>query len=73
MPQSPGGENIFNLIKVALTSVLLGDMPFTESSIIAQRTKMSFTKPRDDKVRLKIGEEIAKRFEAKGIIVHRNQ
>jgi len=48
-------------------------MPFTESSIIAQRTKMSFTKQRDDKVHLKIGEEIAKLFEANGTITHSNQ
>lgn len=45
-------------MKVALTSLLFYDMPFTESSIIAQRTKMSFTKQRDDKVHLKIGEEL---------------
>lgn len=45
-------------MKVALTSLLFCDMPFTESSIIAQRTKMSFTKQRDDKVHLKIGEEL---------------
>lgn len=53
--------------------LLFCDMPFTESSIIAQRTKMSFTKQRDDKVHLKIGDEIAKLFEAKGTITHRNQ
>lgn len=68
-----GGENIFNLVKVILTSLLRCDMPFTESSIIAQRTKMSFTKQRNDKVHLKIGEEIARLFEAKGTIMHRNQ
>lgn len=63
----------FNLIKVALISLPCCDMPFTESSIIAQRTKTSFAKQRDDKVHLKIGEEIAKLLEAKGTIMHRNQ
>lgn len=45
---------------------MLCDMPFTESSIAAQRTKMSSTKQSDAKVHLKIEEEIAKLFEAKG-------
>lgn len=68
-----GGKNIFNLIKVALTSLLFCDLTFTESSIIAERTKTSFTKQKADKLHLKIGEEIAKLLEAKGTITHRNQ
>jgi hypothetical protein len=68
-----GREHIFNLVKVAFMSLLRCDMPFTEPFIIAQRTKTSFTKQSSDKVHLKIGEEIAKLFEAKGAIMLRNQ
>ena len=50
-----GGEDILNLIKVALMSLLLRDTPFTESSIIVQRTKANFNRQRTDKVHLKIG------------------
>lgn len=68
-----GVGKAFNLIKVALVSLPRCDMPFTDSSIMAHRTKSSFTKQRDDKVHWKIGEEIAKLLEAKGIIMARNQ
>lgn len=50
-----GGEDRLNLIKVALMSLLLCDTPFTESSIIVQRTKTNFNHQRTDKVHLKIG------------------
>lgn len=72
MPQR-GGEDILNLIKVALTSLQFCDTPFTESSIVVQRTKKNFNNQENDKVHLKIGEEIVKVSEAKGRVLHRDQ
>lgn len=68
MPQR-GGEVKLNLIKVALMSLLLRDTPFTESSIVVQRTKTNLDNQGNDKVHLEIGEEIAKAVEAKGRVL----
>lgn len=60
-------------MKVSLTSLPLCDLPFTESSIIAQRTKAGFTKQRDDKVHLEIGTELQNYVTAKGTVMRGNQ
>lgn len=70
MPQRGGGAKL-NLIKVALTSLLLRDTPFTESSIVVQRTKANLDNQGNDKVHLEIGEEIVKAVEAKGRVLAR--
>lgn len=54
MPQR-GGEDIPNLIKVALVSLLLCDTPFTDPSIIVRRTKTNVNRQGTDEVHLKIG------------------
>lgn len=72
MPQR-GGEAKLNLIKVALTSLLLCDTPFTESSIVVQRTKTNLDNRGNDKVHLKSGEEIVKVLEAKGRVLPGDQ
>lgn len=64
-----GGEAKLNLIKVALMSLLLRDTPFTESSIVVQRTKTNLDNQGNDKVHLEIGEEIAKAVETKGRVL----
>lgn len=50
-------------------SLLLRDTPFTESSIVVQRTKTNLDNQGNDKVHLEIGEEIAKAVETKGRVL----